>query len=441
MSTMSNSKEDDEDKNVVETNDEREEDECGSLATDSSEDDEDTSDDQLETTVVDNRMIENKDLSAAINFVNKSLSPKPSSKPQFHTEENEGSLDQSAVDYYRALCANNERKLADQSDDFEKKILGLTNNYVVLKESYDLLKGKYELLVRGHENIRSDLDLKTHYEKIISEKEKVIITQKMTIQECNEKIKDYESDNISKNGDREMLVKEKDDEINELKEKLKNVQESCKTNQLHQTYAVDDIFRMKPKRKTKTSSKNAKSTSCDVQDCGSVDVDLIKCNLCNKWVCELCNDVPVVKLKGVMDKCKTIYFICKTCSGLKHVSLPQVDTANLDDLVMNQHPKTKGSTSQDNENIQGNASLVKTFESMFTKMAANLETKVESLIDKKLEIQRDQATSNDNYEQSTGLGNVAPMVGKSYAGALAGSEELRRVMKETQMKKRLNKGK
>ena len=32
-------------------------------------------------------------------------------------------------------------------------------------------------------------------------------------------------------------------------------------------------------------------------------------------MCEQCHDVPVGKLKAVMDKCRSIYFICKGCDN------------------------------------------------------------------------------------------------------------------------------
>ena len=47
--------------------------------------------------------------------------------------------------------------------------------------------------------------------------------------------------------------------------------------------------------------------------CESTDIDLARCNICN--ICEVCNGVPVAKLKGVIEKCESVYFIGKTCDN------------------------------------------------------------------------------------------------------------------------------
>ena len=89
-----------------------------------------------------------------------------------------------------------------------------------------------------------------------------------------------------------------------------NVRVKC--GRLNKVSSMDEIFRMKPKKKG--SAKNIQLV-CDDPSCEAVNVDLIRCNICTKYVCEQCHDVPVGKLKAVMDKCRSIYFICEGCDN------------------------------------------------------------------------------------------------------------------------------
>ena len=41
----------------------------------------------------------------------------------------------------------------------------------------------------------------------------------------------------------------------------------------------------------------------------------IKCNVCNSWVCEKCSDVSINKFKPILNKCKTLHFLCKSCES------------------------------------------------------------------------------------------------------------------------------
>ena len=160
--------------------------------------------------------------------------------------------------------------------------------------------------------------MKTNLENAIMNKDETIQAQKEAIEARDEKLRYYESrdDPLTSHQDLVNTVSNKNEEIRLLKEKLSCNQETCNTNRLHQI-SNDDMFQLKPKRK-KGSSQNK---TCDSLECESINVDMIKCNICHKWVCEDCNNVPVSKLKLVMDKCDTIYFICKSCNGHCHFNL------------------------------------------------------------------------------------------------------------------------
>ena len=65
----------------------------------------------------------------------------------------------------------------------------------------------------------------------------------------------------------------------------------------------------------------ARKNKCQFSSCTNDNEDaLIKCNACGVWVCETCNDVPISKLRPVMNKCSAIYFVCKTCNDALHNS-------------------------------------------------------------------------------------------------------------------------
>ena len=90
--------------------------------------------------------------------------------------------------------------------------------------------------------------------------------------------------------------------------------------------AGKDYFCMKQK-KSKANSKNViiDPQECQYAECISTNVDLIRCNICQKFVCEVCNDVAVAKLKPIMNKCDTIYFLCKECNGMSQKEIEKVN--------------------------------------------------------------------------------------------------------------------
>ena len=128
----------------------------------------------------------------------------------------------------------------------------------------------------------------------------------------------------------------------------------------------NENFCMKPKRKG--SVKNLQ-VICDEPSCQSTNVDMIRCNLCTKFVCEQCNEVPVAKLKVIMDKCKTLYFICKNCNK----NYP--DNSNTNKETDKQQTQGEKANSKD---------IVETFEDTLNHKIEQLESKLESIIESKL---------------------------------------------------------
>ena len=93
---------------------------------------------------------------------------------------------------------------------------------------------------------------------------------------------------------------------------------------------------------------------CDYPERNYINGDLIKCNVCCKWVCKECSDIAVAKLKPIMHKCKSLYFICKACNEM-----------NEEDAVFEEVIAAGKKEAQ--IQLADNSDMVKTLESMFDK--------------------------------------------------------------------------
>ena len=167
-------------------------------------------------------------------------------------------------------------------------------------------------------------------------------------------------DQRKKLAEKEKTIVEKEKTIADLEEKLAN-EKTCVP--LKRICSEDELVRLKPKRSnTKKGSVNEDQHICEFPECGQKDVDLTKCNSCGKWVCEACNEISASKLKQITNKCKRVYFLCKTCE--EDVGSPCA--ASMKDMT------------------PGDSNLVTTLQKMFEKKVNQLETKIEKVIDKKL---------------------------------------------------------
>ena len=99
-------------------------------------------------------------------------------------------------------------------------------------------------------------------------------------------------------------MSEKEATINQLKKRLETPVVMKMDN--------EDIFVTKPKKGAKLVS----TPECTVSGCEKTNLDLIKCNMCRKLVCDDCSGVKVSKLRPMMNQCGSLYFSCHTCSGL-----------------------------------------------------------------------------------------------------------------------------
>ena len=108
----------------------------------------------------------------------------------------------------------------------------------------------------------------------------------------------------------EKSIAEKDKTILELKTRLQKKDENTVPKVMKMKNI--DIFVTKPRK----GAKDASSNECAISGCENSNVDLIKCCMCRKLVCEDCSKVKVAKLRPLMNTCDTLYFTCDGCTLL-----------------------------------------------------------------------------------------------------------------------------
>ena len=128
---------------------------------------------------------------------------------------------------------------------------------------------------------------KENYDSLVEKYEREMESQKF----------DYQDIIVRK----DELLAEKVAEIASLQDKLANVA-SGKPRITRSD--GEEVFQSKTRK-----------NKCQFLSCTNDNEDaLIKCSACGVWVCETCNDVPISKLRPVMNKCSAVYFVCTTCN-------------------------------------------------------------------------------------------------------------------------------
>ena len=179
---------------------------------------------------------------------------------------------------------------------------------------------------------------------------------------------------------------------------------------------------MKPK-KSRGSAKNLPAQEEVVNECGGVscqskNVDMIRCNICLKYMCEQCNDVPVTKLKNVMEKCKSVYFVCKVCND-KCVSGSIPATIEYEEV--------RDVASTEHVNI---GEMMRSFQQTFENKMTEMEAKIETIVEKKMDEKMPTGEPN-NYQGANVIAHPPSetVITQSYATAV-GPQDLRRIMQE-----------
>ena len=156
---------------------------------------------------------------------------------------------------------------------------------------------------------------------------------------------------------------------------------------------------------------------CEQPSCDAVNVDMIRCNICTKYACEQCQNIPVAKLKTIMDKCRTIYFICKRYDEGAVIGKPSNTLLSEDKSIENQN------------------NLVDMLQISMNDSIAKLEIKMEGLIKSQVEEKLKEITNvNETIKKQNETLN---QISKSYAQnekqrkAATKSMDFRQIMQET----------
>ena len=134
--------------------------------------------------------------------------------------------------------------------------------------------------------------------------------------------------------------------------------------------------------------------------------------------CESFHDVPIPKLKQVMNKCSTVYFLCRSCDTSIRESSKNLSS----DLP---------ASTQVSADITKPAELISSLKEMFNQHVSDVKRNIESLIDIKLGDKLNQiagmTASNDDNASTA----------KTYASSVGGPNDLRKIMKEARNEEKL----
>ena len=152
-------------------------------------------------------------------------------------------------------------------------------------------------------------DKVSEFEEIVSHKEAEIISLKETLATVTQSRDKNRTDYDEMINEHNNTMNEKQNKIADLELRLTNKTISSYTG-LRRITSDESLFCLKPKRTTKSAkAPNSDELKCEFEGCDKKDVDLTKCNMCSKWVCETCNDIPSAKLKPITNKCRGLYFL------------------------------------------------------------------------------------------------------------------------------------
>ena len=99
---------------------------------------------------------------------------------------------------------------------------------------------------------------------------------------------------------------------------------------------------------------------------------------------ELCDDIPVPKVKQIFNKCNTLYFICKTCDQEIHDPGQHKMDVNV------QNPEADKDE------------LIKSFQEIFDTKLTTMEARLTTMFDEKL-------TSIDNIMKTSNICTVSTL--------------------------------
>ena len=224
-------------------------------------------------------------------------------------------------------------------------------------------------------------------------------------------------------------IDENNKNIASLKETIKNNSESVRTSHVRIKKNNEDIFHIKPKKKGNSKSTDVDALKYEYPECDNNDnVDLIKCNVCGKWVCEECNDIAISKVKPIMNKCHTLYFVCKGCDKML------LDSTVSRDLSTSEVEEER----QNHVEKKENSDLLKSLQTMFDTKIIQIESKLEELIDNKLDKKMDEInTLSENFKEQAHASVITTLEKRTYSDALQDPKDFRQILQQTRNEERV----
>ena len=221
---------------------------------------------------------------------------------------------------------------------------------------------------------------------------------KVMYEDMKKRYSEQKQINIDQKKEYETIISEMEATIKEVRERLGKPTVIKMTN--------EDIFVAKAKKGTKVVS----SPQCTVSGCEKTNIDLIKCNMCGKLVCDDCSGVKVSKLRPVMNQCSTLYFTCKTCDTL----VRDTNDVNVYDVL-----KGKVDTlTEELDNCEGeNSKLtqqVKTLEDQHSSLQVLLEERESSLHESEAKLNSMEQTPAASINPTNGAANIEELINKRF---------------------------
>ena len=137
---------------------------------------------------------------------------------------------------------------------------------------------------------------------------------------------------------------------------------------------------------------------------------MIKCNVCDTWVCEKCSDLSINKLKAIFNKCKTLHFLCKSCDSNINSSL------------------------ESSKDHLGKQEVITTIKTLLSDGISQLETKIETTISEKINEKMSNLHSSVTSATSDDPVNDLPSYAKK---VLEVPKEIRKIMRNERNEKKI----
>lgn len=228
--------------------------------------------------------------------------------------------------------------------------------------------------------------------------------------------KSYDEDKVA----HAQRIAEKDATIDELKTQLEKMRErkDDETKPMVMKMKNSDMFVSKPRR----GAKDVPSTGCEVSGCENINVDFIKCCMCEKLVCEDCSKVKIAKLRPLVNQCDMLYFTCQNCSLL----LRDDNDINALDILQQQIKALKQELESEEKENDKLSKQIKTMEDLLEEREKTMhetEAKIvnleQNLSDQEATLQEtenklvsmERSSSNDNNEASS-MANFEDLITK-----------------------------